>query len=259
MRVFGLISSAGVIWSMSMLILSHETDAITTVNSGLSGTAGVAQSLDDVWTEFLKLHISPNTRRTYAAALADFFTQLTGTGANPKQIREFLNLSQYQAVGVVLKYKGMLLDAGLAPSTINTRLSAIKSLTNHARKLGQCRFSLEDIPHVRVEKYRDTSGVAAAAYRVMLACVDRRSFKGKRDYAILRLLWDNALRRGELVAANIEDFRDGQLWIVGKGKTQLQAIDLAARTVSAIQEWLTVRAGQATEPIFIALDGRSYG
>ena len=111
--------------------------SISTVNS----ISGVAQSLDDVWTDFLKLQISGNTKRTYAAALDDFFTQLTGAIANPEQIQEFLNLSQHQAVGVVLKYKGLLLDAKLAPATINTRLSAIKSLTNHARKLGQCHLS----------------------------------------------------------------------------------------------------------------------
>ena len=91
----------------------------------------------DVWDDFLKLQISANTKRTYASALDDFFTQLTGSAANPQQIQEFLRLDRFEAVGVVLKYKGLLLDLGLAPSTINTRLSAVKSLANHARKLGQ--------------------------------------------------------------------------------------------------------------------------
>jgi integrase/recombinase XerC len=34
---------------------------------------------------------------------------------------------------------------------------------------------------------------------------------------------------------------------------------MAPQTLAALEEWLTVRAGQANEPIFIALDGRSYG
>jgi integrase/recombinase XerC len=88
-----------------------------------------------------------------------------------------------------------------------------------------------------------------------LATVDRSTFKGKRDYAILRLLWDNALRRGELVAANVGDFRDGQLWIVGKGKLQKCSIDLAPATVMALREWLTVR----DEPLFIAVDTNTFG
>jgi integrase/recombinase XerC len=220
----------------------------------------VAQtSIKDVWNDFLTLQLSPNTKRTYASALNDFFIKLTGIPTNPQQIQEFLRLSQFEAVGVVLKYQGLLLDLGLAPSTINTRLSAVKSLTNHARKLGQCNYSLEDVILLHVENYRDTSGVGVDDYRSILNEVDRSSLKGKRDYAILRLLWDNAIRRGELVSTNIEDFRDGKLWILRKGKLQKQPIDLAARTAAAIQEWLTVREGQANEPIFIALDGRSHG
>jgi integrase/recombinase XerC len=251
MDIFGLKTILGVI--MSTLVPSDSAS----FNNSISFVASTI--VDDVWAEFLKLHISPNTKRTYAAALDDFFRQLTGANANPQQIQEFLNLPQYQAVGVVLKYKGILLDGGLAPSTINTRLSAIKSLVNHARKLGRCRFSLEDITHVRVEQYRDTSGVGVDDYRSILNEVDRKTDKGKRDYAILRLLWDNALRRGELVATNIGDLRDGKLWIIGKGKTQQQSIDLAPRTLAALEEWLAVRGGAANEPIFIALDGRSYG
>jgi integrase/recombinase XerC len=220
----------------------------------------VAQtSTKDVWNDFLTLQLSPNTKRTYASALNDFFIKLTGIPTNPQQIQEFLRLSQFEAVGVVLKYQGLLLDLGLAPSTINTRLSAVKSLTSHARKLGQCNYSLEDVTLLHVENYRDTSGVGVDDYRSILNEVDRATDKGKRDYAILRLLWDNAIRRGELVSTNIEDFRDGKLWILRKGKRQKQPIDLAARTAAAVQEWLTVREGQANEPIFIALDGRSHG
>jgi integrase/recombinase XerC len=234
---------------------------VSTVSASfLSSIKIAAQTTEkDVWDDFLRLQISANTKRTYASALNDFFTQLTGSSANPQQIQEFLNLSQFEAVGVVLKYKGLLLDLGLAPSTINTRLSAVKSLANHARKLGQCGFTLQDVTHVHAEKYRDTSGVGVEAYRSILQEVDRSSLKGKRDYAILRLLWDNALRRGELVATNIGDFRDEKLWIIGKGKTQRQSIDLAPQTLAALEEWVAVRGGQVNEPIFIALDARSYG
>jgi integrase/recombinase XerC len=226
----------------------------------INSITSVAQtSTKDVWNDFLTLQLSPNTKRTYASALNDFFIKLTGVPTNPQQIQEFLRLSQFEAVGVVLKYQGLLLDLGLAPSTINTRLSAVKSLTNHARKLGQCNYSLEDVILLHVENYRDTSGVGVDDFRSILNEVDRGSLKGKRDYAILRLLWDNAIRRGELVSTNIEDFRDGRLWILRKGKLQKQPIDLAARTAAAVEEWLTVREGQANEPIFIALDGRSHG
>jgi integrase/recombinase XerC len=229
-------------------------------SSSLSSIKVAAQTAtNDVWEDFFALLLSPNTKRTYASALNDFFVKLTGTSSSPQQLKELLSLSQFEAIGVVLKYQGLLIDLGLAPSTINTRLSALKSLTNHARKLGQCSYSLEDIKLLHVENYRDTSGVSVDDYRSILQEPDRSTVEGKRNYAILRLLWDNAIRRGELASTNVEDFRDGKLWILRKGQRQKQPIDLAARTAAAVREWLETREEQATDPIFIALDNRSYG
>jgi integrase/recombinase XerC len=243
--------------SLAAVVETNESDLVPKRLSSLGEIAATVS--EDVWDDFLRLHVSPNTKRTYGAAIDDFFMQLTGSKASPEQIGEFLNLPAEQALGVVLKYKTLLLEAGLAPSTINTRLSALKSLVDHARKLKRCGFSLADVKHVKVEKYRDTSGVGVEAFRVMLGTVDRSSFKGKRDYAILRLLWDNALRRGELVAADVGDFKDGQLWIVGKGKSQKSSIDLAPATVGALNDWLVVRDCLENEPLFIAVDPHSFG
>ena len=227
-----------------------------------SSIGSIARSLvadDHIWTEFLKLQISEHTKRTYASALNDFFVQMTGVKVNPHQIREFLNLPSAQAIAVVLSYRSRLLELDLSPNTINTRLAAIKSLVNHARKLSQCEFSLEDVASLKVEVYRDTSGVEPDVYRVMIEAINRETIGGKRDYAIMRLLWDNALRRSEVTALNIEDFQSDKLWIIRKGKIQKQAIDLAGKTRLALNEWSIVRAGKPSEPLFIALDNRSYG
>ena len=222
----------------------------------------IARSLvadDNIWAEFLKLQISEHTKRTYASALNDFFLQITGVKVNPYQIREFLNLPSAQAIAVVLSYRSRLLALNLSPNTINTRLAAIKSLVNHARKLSQCGFSLEDVASLKVEVYRDTSGVEPDVYRVMIEAIDRDTIGGKRDYAIMRLLWDNALRRSEVTAVNIEDFQVDKLWIMRKGKIQKIAIDLAIKTRLALNEWLSVRGGEPSQPLFMALDNRSYG
>jgi site-specific recombinase XerC len=40
----------------------------------------------------------------------------------------------------------------------------------------------------------------------MLEIPDRSTIKGIRDYAILRLLWDNALRRNEICSLDVGDF-----------------------------------------------------
>jgi integrase/recombinase XerC len=244
------------------IVESIDPEGSSLQSTTKSSIGSIARSLvadDNIWAEFLKLQISEHTKRTYASALNDFFLQMTGESANPHQIREFLNLPSAQAISVVLSYRSRLLDLNLSPNTINTRLAAIKSLVNHARKLSQCQFSLEDVASLKVEIYRDTSGVEPDVYRMMIELIDRDTISGKRDYAIMRLLWDNALRRSEVTAVNIEDFQFDKLWIIRKGKIQKQAIDLAAKTRLALNEWLSIRSGEASQALFIALDRRSYG
>ena len=223
--------------------------------------SAVARSqVDDLWDEFLRLQISNETKRTYAGAIDNFFKQITGSPSSPQQIAEFLRLSQYDAIAIVLKYKADLLDLNLAPSTINVRLSAIKSLVTHARKLGQCEFNLSDIRNVKVQTYRDTSGVKPEVFKSILDGIARESTIGKRDYAILRLLWDNALRRGEIGHLTIGDLQDAQLWIKGKGRMQKESIELPIKTVQALEEWLIVRgSNEKLDPLFVSLDNHSKG
>jgi integrase len=55
-----------------------------------------------------------------------------------------------------------------------------------------------------------------------------------RDYALLRLLWGNALRRNEISQLNVRDFDPASktLQILGKGRgTQSEVVDLGVATV----------------------------
>ncbi len=188
--------------------------------------------------------------------------QVANAAPTPALVGEFLALDRYQAMTLVLRYRRMLTDRGLAPSTINTRLAAIKSLVGYARKVGECHYDLADVEGVRVETYRDTSGVNPTEYQGMIGVFDRQTLKGVRDYAILRLLWDNALRRAELCQVNVKDFdpQGRKLWIIGKGKVQRQSIDLSQQSVQAIQAWLELRGKcKATEPLFCTLDRATKG
>ena len=50
----------------------------------------------------------------------------------------------------------------------------------------------------KVTPYRDTRGPGTGEVRRMLSAPDRQTPTGKRDYALLILLWENALRRSEV-------------------------------------------------------------
>jgi integrase/recombinase XerC len=87
--------------------------------------------------------------------------------------------------------------------------------------------------------------------------------KGKRDYAILRLLWSNALRRNEVCQLNVGDFdpETKTLRILGKGRgTQSEVIDLGGGTVAAISQWLETRPGvKDNSALFVSVDFANAG
>ncbi|HEY9653668.1 MAG TPA: tyrosine-type recombinase/integrase [Coleofasciculaceae cyanobacterium] len=219
-------------------------------------------SIPDVLSQLLADKRSPNTRLAYEKDVTLFFQWAASTKPTKELVLEFLHLEQPEAIALVLDYKAHLLNKGLSEATTNRRIAAIKSLVQMGRKLGHCAYSLEDVRGEKVEKYRDTSGIPPETFKKVLAlCGD--SSQGKRDYAILRLLWDNALRRNEIVQCNIGDFDPIGLTIavLGKGKgSQKQTIDLAPVTVQAIAHWLDVHPNlKPNQPLFTALTPNYLG
>jgi integrase/recombinase XerC len=231
----------------------------------------------DLLADFLHLKISINTRRNYSKAIADFCRRTYKCEVSADILTQFLCLHQSEAVYQVLQYRQLLIETKLAPSTINVRLSALKSFVDYARQAEQCSFNLADVSCLKVESYGDTTGIAVAGFKEMLQIPDRSTIKGVRDYAILRLLWDNALRRNEICSLDVGDFdKSGRLSILGKGKIQKSQIDLSPVTTIAISQWLTarnnyrssdslscsttnVREPDGRAPLFTSLDRRSKG
>lgn len=212
--------------------------------------------------ELLRDKRSPNTRRTYAKGLRDFFITMTQDDPSPERISWFLTLGRFEAIALVLRYRASLLERGLTPATVNVRLSAVKSLVNYARKVGKCDYTLEDVESLRVETYRDTSGVSPDGFKQIAAQVKADSLKGKRDLAILRLLWDNALRRAEICFLNIDDYspREMKLWIKGKGRLTKEPIRLSVKAVTFINDWLGVMGDRALDkPLFCTVDRATFG
>jgi integrase/recombinase XerC len=238
-----------------------ETDLI--VVQELKLIPAIASSdKQDIMTELLADKRSVNTRRAYQKDLTDFFSVAFGLPATQEAMTAFLNLHRFEAIAHVLRYKSYLVARGLKEATVNRRLAAIKSLVNYARRIGKCEFSLEDITGEKVTPYRDTSGVSVAEIKRMLSVPNLETLKGIRDYAILRLLWENALRRNELASCNIGDFDPDSctLSILGKGRgSQKELVTLSPAVVNAIQVWLELRGGDRNTPLFTSLSHNKSG
>jgi integrase/recombinase XerC len=219
-------------------------------------------SSDNLWAEFGQLKIADSTRKQYVKAIENFCQFAYDGSATPETISEFLDLDRYAAIEMVLRYRRHSIDRNLAPSTINVRLAAIKSLVEMARKLGKTTIDLGDIESIPAETYRDTKGISVEQFKSMLEEIDPSTSIGVRDYAIMLLFWGNALRRGEIASANIEDFLPQQqkLMILGKGKRAKVGIDLTDSVSYALEEWVNFHPCTALgQPLITSLSHNCYG
>jgi site-specific recombinase XerD len=95
----------------------------------------------------------------------------------------------------------------------------------------------------------------------LLACCDRRSPTGKRDYAILLLLARLGLRAGEVLAMTLEDldWEGGEMVVRGKGQ-RLERLPLPADVGAALACYLCdVRTRCATRRVFIRMVAPQQG
>jgi integrase/recombinase XerC len=226
------------------------------------GASFKLKSVPDVLSQLLADKRSPNTRLAYERDVTLFFQWAVNTKPTKELVLEFLHLEQGEALALVLDWKAHLLNKGLSEATTNRRIAAIKSLVQMGRKLGHCAYSLEDVKGEKVQTYRDTSGIPPETFKKVLALCGE-TVQGKRDYAILRLLWDNALRRNEVVRCDIKDFDPigHTLAILGKGRgSQRETIDLVPVTVQAIANWLESHPDpKLGNPLFVALTPNYLG
>jgi integrase/recombinase XerC len=213
---------------------------IVPINPKLSHLSPVSPSIDwdTVLSDWLNTKRSLHTRRVYQKDIENFLADL-GT-----ELGKFLTLDRHGAFELVSRYKGELIKNNLKSATINRRLAAIKSLVSFAYNCGRCEFMLEAVKSEKLSAYRDTTGVDSETFKRVLEGIDRGSLKGIRDYALLLLLWSNALRRSEVSKANIGDFdqKSKTLRIFGKGRgNNSEIVSLGTGTVTAIMAWLSAR------------------
>lgn len=202
---------------------------------------------------------SARTLDAYRQDLEDFRAFL-GAPTPAAAAGRLLGAGQGAANGLALDYKAALMARGLAAATVNRRLAAVRALVKMARTLGLVAWAL-DVESLPAAAYRDTRGPGRAGYRRLLQALEGRSdARAARDRALLRLLFDLALRRAEVVALDLGDvdLAAGTVAVLGKGRTARVPLTLPAPTTAALQAWMAVR-GPLPGPLFTNYDRAGKG
>lgn len=212
--------------------------------------------------DLIEHFLSGRSKRTIQAYRQDLedFRQFVGARSIDQATTILIGNGHGRANGLALSYLAHLRDRGLQAATINRRLAALRSLVKLARTLGLVSWALE-VSNLKSKSYRDTRGPGRDGfYRLLTAATAQENGKGVRDRAILRLLYDLALRRGEVVALNLDDLdlEAGTLAVTGKGQTEKLVMTLPEPTKRALSDWLTVR-GTEPGPLFYNFDRARKG
>jgi site-specific recombinase XerC len=190
---------------------------------------------------------SPHTRRAYSQALDEFLIWFHGDPG-----RQFTKAT-------VQKYRAELETKGLAPSSINVRLSAIRRLALEAADNGV--MAPELAAGIARAKGAKRSGVRLGHWLTadqaerFLALPDLTTLKGLRDGAVLAILLGAGLRRAELASLDFEhiQWRDGRWVIVDLAGKQgrIRSVPIPLWGHAAVTRWKDVTIpGESSSPGF---------
>jgi site-specific recombinase XerD len=208
----------------------------TTSETSLIPAAAAEQPVDDL--DRLKALVldsvtSPHSRRAYDKALDDFLAWYRSAPRGPF------------CKAVVQEYRAKLETDGLAASTINVRLAAIRKLATEAADNRLLAPELAaGIARVRGAKalgVRAGNWLTKEQAEELLAAPDSATLKGKRDRVILALMLGCGLRRNEVAGLTFEDIqqRDGRWAIVdlkGKGG-RVRTVPMPGWAKVAVENW----------------------
>jgi integrase/recombinase XerD len=192
---------------------------------------------------------SEHSRRAYERALYDFFYWHRGVG------RPQLNKA------VVQRYAAELRDAGMAPSSVNQRLSAIRKLALEAADNGvldpHVASGIRTVKGARREGRRTGNWLTREQAQIWLNAPDPRTLKGLRDRALLSMLIGCGLRRAEAANLSFEHVqqREGR-WVlidlIGK-RDKIRSVPMPNWTKAAIDDWSKV-SGISSGLVFRAVN-----
>ena len=185
---------------------------------------------------------SEHTIRAYMNDLtdfSDFLSKWSGKTLPPDDVDPV----------AIRSYLGDLYRRDLQATTVNRRLSTIRSMYRFLRREGYSSGDpAAETPSLKTPHQLPTYLPVDDASRLM-DLPDIKTNEGKQDKAILELLYGSGLRVGELVALNDEDANipERLMRVQGKGRKE-RIIPLTRKAVAAIEECLSNRKPLAPAP-----------
>ena len=191
------------------------------------------------------------TISSYASDLRFFLAHLRGSG----QPEEPTSLTLPNARSWIVQMH----RAGLSPTTVARRISALKSFARYLEDQGH--LTRNEIARLQAPTRRQSLPTYLSQEELLkirdAALRQRTAYGAFRDYAILSVLIFTGIRRGELLNLRLGDvdFAEKTLRVTkGKGnKTRI--VPLVEEAVAATQDWLVFRRSKGHDYLFTTARG----
>ncbi len=218
----------------------------------------MSEALADGVTRFLhglrnERQLSPHTASAYQRDLAALVEYCTAQGLTAWSALDSQHVRSFAAQSH---------RRGLAPRSIQRRLSAVRSLCRFLIREGE--LAHEPAAGVQAPKARKrlpTTLDADTMARLLEFRSDERL--GVRDKAIMELFYSSGLRLAELLGLDLTDLdlRDRTVRVMGKGR-KARIVPVGRQAAAALARWLQERAALAAvdeTAVFVGVNGRRLG
>ena len=150
------------------------------------------------------------------------------------------------------------LQQNRSAATGNKVLSAVRGTLRAAWDLDQLdtdaymkAISIKAIPGSRPDQAAGRALAPGEFAALLRVCAMDRTPAGVRDAALLGLGVLAGLRRAELAGLQVEDYKEGVLWVRGK-RNKERTVPVAAGVIDALADWLHLR-GEWLGPLFTVI------
>lgn len=182
-----------------------------------------------------------------------------------KKFKDFMNaeklsLNRFEELQIV-SYTEYLFDTGISKQSVIRNLVTIRNLYKFLRRQGfveEAPILYYELPHLERELPEILS---IEEITKILESPDVTTNKGKRDRAILELLYASGLKVTELINLKVSDIHIDREFILCQGaKNKERLIPIGSVAVKCLEEFLSIRdsiASSSSELLFTSKNGET--
>lgn len=219
-------------------------------NYSIAPTGVLNSSLYDDFFRFID--VKEKSIATYKRALKQFFNYLQD------------NFIETPTRETIIAFREEL-KATHKPTTVQGYITAIRLFFRWTCLIGKYPNIADHIKGAKVSHNHKKDYLTANQVKKVLKTINRKTPRGKRDYAILSLMITGGLRTIEVSRANIEDVRtlgaNTVLYIQGKGRDEkTEYVKLPFKVEEAIRDYInSLGAVDIKSPLFSSASNNNRG